>query len=100
MKRPERNQNSEAKQQQRENEILRVRGKRMRFRVFDQFRNVERVRAALQIKRNQSNQRNQRADAQVNCDLKCRVILAFAASPDANHDERRNEGEFMQEIKE
>ena len=77
-----------------------LRRERIRLGVFDEFRNVERVRAGLQVKRDQADQRDERADAQVKRDLERRVILPFAAAPDADHDERRHQREFVQEIKE
>ena len=100
MERPERNQNAEAEQQQREDEILRVDRERIRLGVFDDFRDVERVRAGLQVKRDEADERDERADAQIKRDLERRVILPFAAAPDADHDERRHQREFVQEIKE
>ena len=72
----------------------------LRFDVFDEFRNVERVRAGLQIKRDEADERDERADAQIQRDLERRVVLLFAAAPDADHDERRHQREFVQEIKE
>ena len=72
----------------------------LRFDVFGEFRNIERVRAGLQVERDQADQRDQRADAQVKRDLERRVILPFAATPDADHDERRHQREFVEEIKE
>ncbi len=68
--------------------------------VFRQFRNIERVRAGLHVQCNQSDQGDERAQAQVKRDLERGVVLPFAAAPDANHDERRHQREFMQEIKE
>src|SRR5580692_6444000 len=100
MKRPERNQNSKAEQQQRENEILCVRRQRMRRDVFREFWNIKRVRAGFQVKRDEADERDERADAQVKRDLERRVILPFTATPDADHDERRHERKFVQEIKE
>ena len=100
MERPERNQNAEAEQQQREDEILRAGRERIRFCVLDQFRDVERVRTGLQVKRDEADERDERADAQVKRDLERRVILPFATAPDADHDERRHQREFVQEIKE
>src|ERR1035438_6244872 len=80
MERPERNQNAETEQQQRENEILRTRGQRMRLDVFGEFRNVERICAGLQVKCDEADERNQGSDAEVKRDLERRVILPFTAS--------------------
>ena len=65
MKRPERNQNAEAEQQQREDEVLRVDRERIGLGVFNDFRDVERVRTGLQIKRDEADERDERADAQI-----------------------------------
>src|ERR1039457_5394313 len=100
MKRPERNQNAESEQQQREDEILRVDRERICFRVLDDFRDVERVRAGLQVERDEADERDERADAQVERDLEGRIVLLFAATPDADHDESWHQREFVQEIKE
>ncbi len=54
----------------------------------------------LQVKRDEADQRDERADAQIQRNLERRVVLLFAATPDANHDESRHQREFVQEIKE
>src|SRR5476649_918288 len=95
MKRPERNQNSKSEQQQRENKILRVRRQRMRRDVFREFRNIKRVRAGFQIKRDEA---DERAEAQIQRDLERRVIFPFTASPNADHYERRDQREFVERV--
>src|ERR1039457_5952487 len=100
MERPKRNQNPKTEQQQREDEILCIDRQRIGLGVIDDFREVERVRAGLQVKRDEANERDERANAQIQRDLERRVILPFAAAPDADHDERRHQRQFVQEIEE
>src|SRR5208337_4894255 len=80
MERPERNQNAKTKQQQRKDEILRAHGERAGLGMFNQLRDVESIRAGLQVERDKADERNQRANAQIKCDLKRGVILPFAAA--------------------
>ena len=61
---------------------------------------IERVRARLQVKSDQPDQGDERADAEVKCDLECGVVLLLAAPPNANHDERGHERQLVKEIKE
>ena len=68
--------------------------------MFREFRNIERAGARLQIKRDQSHQRDERADAQVKRDLERGVVLLFAAAPDADHDERRHQRQFVEKVEE
>ena len=102
MERPERNENAEAEQQQREDKHLRALRHRVFREILRQRRDVERadVRRQLQIKRDEADERQQRADAQVKRDLERGVVLPFAATPHADHDERRHEREFVEEVEE
>ena len=68
--------------------------------MLDDFRNVERVCARLQVKRDEADERDERTNAQIKGDLEGRVVLLFAATPDADHDEGRHQRKFVQEIKE
>src|SRR5688500_2065010 len=99
MKRPERNQNSEAEKEQRENELLRGKIHRLLFEMLCDFNDVECAFAErkLKIECNQSNEREQRAETEIKRDLKRCVVLVFAATPHADHDERRNKREFVEE---
>src|SRR6266581_5790507 len=65
-----------------------------------QSRNVEGVSAWLKIECNQSDQRNESADAKVDCYLPGGIGSSVASSPQANHDERGHESEFVEEIEE
>ena len=67
--------------------------------VVREFRNIKRARARLQVKRDQSDQRDERANAEVERDLEGGVVLLFAAAPDADHDERRHQRELVEEVK-
>ena len=70
--------------------------------ILRQRRDVERadVRRHLQVKRDEADERQQRADAQVKRDLERGVVLLLAATPHADHDERRHEREFVEEVEE
>ncbi len=61
---------------------------------------IERVRARLQIKRDQAHQGEQRADAEIKRDLEGGVVLLLAPAPDADHDERGHQRQFVEEIEE
>ena len=102
MERPERNQDAEPEEQQRENEILRFERKPMlgRAQVFCQFRNIESIGAGLNVKRDKAQQSDECADAQVERNLERGIVLLLAASPDADHDERRHQRKFVEKIKE
>ena len=67
--------------------------------IFREFRNIERVHAGFQVKQDEADECDECAEAQIQRDLERRVVLLFAAPPDANHDERRHEREFVQEVK-
>ena len=78
MKRPERDENPEAEQQPREDEVLRVRRNRVFPDMLHELGNVERVGACLQIKGNQPDQRDQGPDAQIEGDLESSVVLLLS----------------------
>ncbi len=99
VERPERNQDAEAEHQQAERVVLcrgvqALRGDRLLER--DQ---VEGVGAALHVERDQAEQRQHRTNRQVDGHLHRRVV-AVASAPDANHDERRDQRQFVEEIEE
>src|SRR5436190_18166959 len=81
VKRPERDKDPKTKQQQRKNKVLRGQGEPVLSEVFCQRRNVEGVASRLQVERNQANQSNQCADAQINGNLPGRLRSLLAASP-------------------
>ena len=89
VKGPERDKNPEAKQEQREDEVLRAGRKGLLPDMLGEFGNVERGGARLQVERDESHQRNERAEAEVQRDLEGGVVLPLAAAPDANHDKGR-----------
>src|SRR5438105_2575574 len=97
---PERYQNSKTKQQKGENEALGVCRKRMVPEIFREFRNIERASARLQIKGDQTHQRNERSDAQVKRDLERGIVLPFPPAPNPDHDEGWHQREFMEKVKE
>ena len=82
--------------------MLRALGHRIGFEIVRDLAEVERalVDRQLQVERNQAHQRDERAEAEVKRDLKRRVVLAVAAAPDADHDERRHQRQFVEEIEE
>src|ERR1051325_9604305 len=104
MKRPERDENSETEQQQWENELLRAQCHRHQPEAARHLADVESrgqtTDSGVDVENNQANQREQRVDAEIQRDLERRVILLLTASPHANHDERRDEREFVEEVKE
>ena len=77
MKRPERDQYAEPEQQEREDEMLRRQRKRSvsQRRYLGQRGNIERVGAGLHVKRDQADEREQRAEAEIERDLERGVIL-------------------------
>ena len=63
--------------------------------------NVRAVRdGGVEVKRDEADQRDERADAEVERDLERGVVLLLTASPHADHDERRHEREFVEEVEE
>ena len=102
VKRPERNENAEAKHQQREDEVLRVRGHRVRAEVFGERDDVEGAlrHRHLEIETDQANQRDERSGAEIDRDVVGRVVLVLSPAPHANHDEGRDERELMERVEE
>src|SRR5437870_2952128 len=80
--------------------MLSARRKWIASNVLNDFGNIKRLRARLQVERDQPNQRDQRADAKIERDLERGVVLLFAAAPDANHNKRRHQRQFVKEIEE
>ena len=80
--------------------VLRAARHGMRSKMLHQRRNIECMRTRLKINRNQADERDERADAEVERDLESRVVLLFAAAPHADHDERRHQRQLVKEIEE
>src|ERR1035441_3626863 len=100
VKRPERDKDPEAEQEQREDEVLHAYGQRILPNMIGELGNVKRAGSRLQVKGDQPHQRNQSPDAQINRDLEGSVVLLLSPAPDANHNKRRNQRQFMEEVKE
>ena len=100
MERPQRNQDAKTKQQERENEILGATGDRILLQMLDQPRDAERARPGLGIKRQQTDQSQQRADAEIEGNLERGVILALSPAPHPDHDERGHQGKLVENVKE
>jgi len=98
VERPERDQDAEPEQQQREDEALGSGRQGMSAEMRGQLRDVERARARLHVERDQPHQGEERAEAQVERDLEGGVVLLLAAAPDADHDERRHQRQLMEEV--
>src|SRR5439155_4328269 len=82
--------------------LLRALGHWIGSEIIRDFADVERalVNRQLQVERDQSNQSDECAEAEVKRDLKCRVVLDSPPAPDADHDKRRHKRQLMKEIKE
>ena len=102
MKGPERYEDAEAEHQQREDETLGPRRHGIGPEITRDFAEVEcaPVGRQLHVERNQANQGDQRAQAEVKRDLESRVVSIFAAAPDADHDEGRHQRQFMEKVEE
>src|ERR1700722_11529311 len=100
MEKPERNQNPKAEQEERENIILRMDHEGIVFRVLNHLRDIKRARAKFDVQPNEAQEREERANAEIERNLERGVILFVAASPDANHDEGRNQRKFVEDIEE
>src|SRR5208337_2070087 len=99
---PERNQNAEPEQKQRKDKMLRSGRKPDPILPYllKERRNVKRMRAGLNIDFDESKQRQQRPQAEINCDLKGGILLLGSTAPDANHDERGYQSKLMEKVKE
>src|SRR6185369_12785935 len=100
VERPERNQDAESEQEHRKDQLLFPAGQRMIPHVLRYFGNIEAAGLRLQVKGDQTGQGNKRPNAQVESDLKGRVILSLAAPPDSNHQEGWDQRQFMKQVKE
>ena len=102
MKGPERHEDAEAEHQQGEDETLGPRRHGIGPEITRDFAKVEcaPVGRQLHVERNQANQGDQRAQAEVKRDLESRVVSIFAAAPDADHDEGRHQRQFMEKVEE
>ena len=96
----ERDENPEAEQEQREDEVLRAWRKGVLPEMLCQFGDIERAGARLQVERDEPDQRDERPDAEVQRDLERGVVLLLAPAPDANHDEGRHQRQLMEEVEE
>ena len=99
VKGPQRNEDAEAEHQQREDIVLQRVGDWLRCDRGAQRDEVEGRGAALHVERDQAGERKHRAEREVNGHLHRRVG-AIASAPDADHDERRDQREFVEEIEE
>src|SRR5207249_7139267 len=97
-----RDEDSKAKHQQREDEMLRAFGHGVCPEIIRDFAEIESslVGRQLQIQRNQANQGDERSQTQVKCDLERCVILVLAAAPDANHDKGGDQCQFVEKVEE
>src|SRR5207249_11644141 len=101
MKRKERDKNAEPDQQQKINVALHRSRNRVRGRGGLQFPNVKSSRGRWQtlVKQNQSDQQNETAEGEINCDFP-RCDAAIARSPDSDEQKCRDQSEFVEGVKE
>ena len=100
VERPQRSQNAEAEHQQRENPLLRRLVDRRFLHGGDQVGDAERLRAGLHVHADQADQRQQRAETEVERDFVGGIIAVRSPAPHADHDEGRHQREFVEEIEE
>src|SRR5665213_283094 len=82
--------------------MLDIGAQRMRLEVMSESDEIEGPvgRGQLQVKRDQPEQDQQSPHAEVEGNLEGCEVFIFAPAPDANHDEGRHEGEFVEKVKE
>ena len=99
VERPEGNEDAEAKSEETKDVVLYRGLERLGGDHAAEFDKIEAVGAAFNIEGDQADERKHRAKREVDRQLHGRVV-AVAATPDTDHDKRRDEGEFVEEIEE